>query len=99
MSTQMDIEHRLAKAFQPSFLKVINESEKHRGHSNGPQGSDLTETHFTIKMISSWFNTLPRLDRHRLVYAVLAELMPYPIHALRLELVSNDEDSSFNLMQ
>ncbi|RZI46153.1 BolA family protein [Candidatus Finniella inopinata] len=90
---QTDMELRLQKAFTPTFLKIENESEKHRGHVNGPQGVGVAETHFAIKMTSERFKGLPRLDRYRLVFGVLADLMPDPIHALRLELMDTGESS------
>ena len=92
MSYQIDIERRLNEAFKPSFLKIINESEKHRGHIDGPQGVGMAETHFSIKMICDKFQGLSRLERHRAVYEVLANLVPKPIHALRLELLSPIRD-------
>lgn len=91
MLYQKEIETRLKEKFDPSFLQVMNESEKHRGHANGPKGEDLAETHFFVKMMSSFFKNLSRLERHRQVYQILADLMPTPIHALRLELLSADE--------
>ena len=91
---QSHIEHRLRKAFSPTFLKIMNESEKHRGHVNGPQQEGLAETHFAIKMVSTQFNDLSRLARHRLVHNVLVDLMPHPIHALRLQLLGSDENRS-----
>jgi BolA protein len=91
-SHKTDIEHRLNQVFSPSFLNVTNESEKHRGHVNGPQGSERAETHFAVRMVSDQFNGLSRLDTHRLVFDVLADLMPKPIHALRLKLLGTDED-------
>ena len=90
---QTEMQQRLQKAFAPTFLKIVNESEKHRGHGQGPKGLGLAETHFAIKMASARFVGLSRLDRHRLVFKVLADLMPDPIHALRLELVDGDEAS------
>ena len=91
MIYETEIKFRLQNKFEPTNLEVINESEKHRGHINGPKGEEAAETHFYIKMYSHQFGGLSRLERHRQVYKVLDDLLPIPIHALRLELLNLDE--------
>ena len=85
MEVYQEIEKRLQKTFSPILLQIIDESDKHRGHLHGPNGQQV-ETHFKITMISSLLNNLNRLESHRLVYKALNDLMPTPVHALRLEL-------------
>jgi BolA protein len=88
---ETEIKSRLQNKFEPTVLEVVNESEKHRGHVNGPKGEEAAETHFYVKICSSQFKGLSRLERHRQVYQVLDDLLPTPIHALRLKLLSLDE--------
>ncbi len=91
MSYQFEIEQTLRKAFTPLVLEVLNESDKHRGHL--PKTMEVPETHFLVKMVSSSFNGLTRIQRHRLVYQILQDYIPFPIHALRLQIFGEYEQS------
>ena len=42
------------------------------------------ETHFNVVVVSPRFQGLTSIKRHRLVYAVLAEELRAPVHALSL---------------
>ena len=69
------------QTLKPSHLKVIDESHLHAGHA----GSQTGASHFRIIISSPEFNGLKPLQRHRLVYDQLADLIPFPIHALAIE--------------
>lgn len=75
-----EIENRLRLALNPSHLLVINDSEKHRGHSGYSGG----ESHFTVELVSTAFIGQSRLTRQRVVNAALAELLVEKIHALAI---------------
>lgn len=73
---------KLNKALEPSLLEVVDESHRHAGHAGArPEG----ETHFRIKIRAAGFAGKTRLDRHRMVNAVLADELKGPIHALSLD--------------
>lgn len=73
---------KLKEAFQPVTLEVVDESHRHHGHSGArPEG----ETHFRIVLRSEMFRGKSRLDRHRMVNAVLAEELQGPVHALAMD--------------
>lgn len=83
MQVRLAIVKKLSKAFNPYELDVIDESHKHIGHSGyKPEG----ETHFKIKMKTTVFGGLTRLDMQRQVFKALSEEMESRIHALSLEL-------------
>ena len=42
------------------------------------------ETHFNLELVSSCFEGLTSIKRHRLVYQILEEEMRSPVHALSL---------------
>merc|ERR1712216_3012 len=63
---QAGIQARLAEAFEPSFLEVINESSNH----NVPKGS---ESHFKVVVVSTKFDGQKLIDRHRSVNNVLSK--------------------------
>ncbi|RMC30582.1 BolA family protein [Paracoccus alkanivorans] len=79
-----EMRERLA-VLKPSRLEVIDESESHRGHAGYRDGG---QSHFRIRMASSSFSGLSRLQRHRLIHETLGDIMPR-IHALALELAES----------
>ena len=79
-----EMRERLA-VLTPSRLEIIDESEDHRGHSGYREGG---QSHFRIRMASSAFAGLSRLQRHRLIHDTLGDIVPR-IHALALELAES----------
>lgn len=74
---------KLTAAFAPTTLDVEDESHRHAGHAGARPGG---ETHFRIQMVSEAFLGKSRIERHRLVHAVLADELRDRIHALALSL-------------
>nr|CDP79345.1 transcriptional regulator BolA [Bartonella schoenbuchensis]CDP79526.1 transcriptional regulator BolA [Bartonella schoenbuchensis] len=88
MSTviQTVIETKLRDAFCPQKLEVINESSLHAGHRHeGGVFNSHGETHFRVKIFSSSFSGMSRVERHRAIYKVLQQELTTHIHALALE--------------
>jgi BolA family transcriptional regulator, general stress-responsive regulator len=75
------IRRKLTEAFAPVELFVEDDSASHEGHNGHRHGG---ETHFSVKIVSSAFTGLSRLERQRRVYAVLADELRTQIHALAL---------------
>ena len=72
---------RLEFALQPTRLELIDESEQHRGHGGyNPAG----ESHFRLTIESGAFEGKSRVDRQRLVYSALGDLMKERVHALSI---------------
>lgn len=71
------IEAKIRAAFDPVFLEVADESYRH----NVPAGA---ESHFKVIVVSESFSGERILTRHRSLYAVLAEELAGPVHALAL---------------
>ena len=86
LSKQKKIENALLDLLDPEFLEVLNESSSHAGHS-GDDGSG--ESHYCIKIKSNVFDELSRLERHKLIYSVLGDLVN-TIHALRIEIINGN---------
>jgi BolA protein len=73
---------RLNSALLPTNIELIDDSEQHRGHGGyNPAG----ESHFTLKIESSAFVGKNRVERQRLIYAALGELMRERVHALSIK--------------
>jgi len=75
------MQQRLQAALQPQTLEIIDESHHHVGHAGARDGRG----HFRLHIVSSAFAGLSPLQRHRLIYAALGELMQTDIHALSIE--------------
>ncbi|MDX2074642.1 MAG: BolA family protein [Alphaproteobacteria bacterium] len=69
MSIAKQMEEKLARHFSPTFLRIINDSNKHAGHL--PE--DLDESHLGIVVVSEKFAGMSRVDRSRTVHAVVAD--------------------------
>ena len=88
MTFEEHLKQKLIAAFNPQFLEITNDSDQHRGHRESPQ---TEHSHFTIKMRSQDFVGISKIACHRLVYAVLEEELKSRIHALKLDLKSNED--------
>jgi BolA protein len=75
---------KLAAAFAPERLDVINESHLHAGHQGGAVDG-TGETHFRVRIMSAAFDGLGRLARHRAVNDALADELAGGVHALAIE--------------
>ncbi|WFE90416.1 BolA family transcriptional regulator [Roseibium porphyridii] len=88
MSTKQIIADKLHAAFSPSFLNVIDESDKHKGHGGWREGG---ETHFRVQIASAAFEGMNRVARHRAINDLLAQELESGVHALALEIRSDSE--------
>ena len=75
------LKERLTAALQPTELEIIDESHLHAGHAGAAGGA----RHFAVRIVSTQFAGITRMTQHRLVYAAVTDLMPHPIHALRID--------------
>ena len=72
---------RLNEALHPTRIELVDDSEAHRGHGGyNPAG----ESHFTLRIESPAFSGKGRVDRQRLIYAALGDLMEGRVHALSI---------------
>lgn len=68
-------------ALAPTHLEIIDESHLHAGHEGARGGAG----HFRIVIASNQFKGIAPLARHRLVYDLVDDLIPYPVHALAIQ--------------
>lgn len=72
---------RLDSALSPTRIELVDDSEKHRGHGGyNPAG----ESHFTLEIESEAFAGKSRVERQRMVYKALGDLMRERVHALQI---------------
>ena len=79
---------RLNSALSPTPIELIDDSEQHRGHGGyNPAG----ESHFSLTIESPAFAGRSRIERQRLVYAALGDLMHERVHALSIRATAPGE--------
>lgn len=83
MSIQAAIEQKL-QALEPTHVTVENESHRHAVPPN-------SETHFKVTVVSPHFQGLMPVKRHQRLYALLADELAGPVHALALHLYTPQE--------
>ena len=89
MTIEAQLKEKLMVELRPTHLDVINESELHAGHRSSP---GTGESHFRILIVSAAFIGKSRVERHRLVNAVLAEDVGKRVHALALNAYAPGEN-------
>lgn len=86
------IASKLIEKFNPSFLKIDNDSAKHAHHSGIRGASNVTESHFRLIIISELFKGQNMPSRHRAVYQALEdELKNKGVHALQMKTKTPEE--------
>lgn len=88
MSVADAIRAKLTAAFSPQTLHVYDDSEKHRGHAGHREGG---ETHFRVTIVSSAFEGITLVARHRKINETLAEEFRAGLHALQLSTLTPEE--------
>jgi BolA protein len=80
------IRERLMKAFAPEVIEIIDDSHKHAGHASARGGG-----HFAVRIVSAAFAGKNLVQRHRMVYEAMGELMQHEVHALTIKAETPNE--------
>lgn len=88
MRTEDVITRKLTDAFAPESLEVVDESHQHAGHAGHRQGG---ETHYRVYIVAAAFKGKSRLDRHRMINAILAPELAAGVHALAIHATAPGE--------
>lgn len=75
------IRQALEEALHPEHLEIIDESHLHAGHAGARDGRG----HFRVVIASGAFEGLSPVQRHKLVYRAVGDMMNTDIHALGVE--------------
>ena len=86
MSTIKSIKQKLA-VLNPEKIEILDESAKHEGHEGAKDGGG----HFFLTIVSYDFSKKSTMDRHRMIYAALEEMMNKDIHALSIKAYTPEE--------
>ena len=86
------IRERLTQALQPASLEIIDESARHAGHAGAASGGG----HYIVHIVSAAFQDKSPIQRHRLVYDAVGDMLHTEIHALSIQAKTPQEASSPN---
>lgn len=81
------IEQRLRAVFDPATIEIVDDSAAHAGHAGAASGAG----HFNVLIIAPVFMDKSRLERHRMVYGALQDMMQKDIHALGIKALAPAE--------
>ncbi len=81
------IREKIQAAFTPDQLDIIDESHLHAGHAGAKDGKG----HFNVSIVSDQFAEKSLINRHKMVYEALADLMETDIHALSIKAKTQEE--------
>jgi BolA protein len=79
---------RLNSSLAPTRIELVDDSEQHRGHGGYNRAG---ESHFSLRIESPAFAGKTRVERQRMVYAALGDLMRERVHALSIKAVAPGE--------
>lgn len=81
------IRERLVRELSPVSVEIIDESAKHAGHAGAASGGG----HFIVSIVADAFRDKNLIQRHRLVYDAVDDIMHREIHALSIQAKTPDE--------
>ena len=94
MRVSTAIRDRLETGLHPARSELVDESARHAGHSGArPEG----ESHFRLIIVADAFAGANRIQRQRMVFQALGDLMRTDIHALSIEALTPEEDAAAHL--
>ncbi len=82
------IRTRIENALAPASLEVIDDSAAHAGHEGARTHGG---GHYTVRVVAQGFAGKGPVERHRMVYAALGDLMQSDIHALSIKALAPGE--------
>lgn len=75
------------ETLEPIRLELVDDSHRHAGHAGAADGRG----HFSVLVVSNRFAGLRQLQRHRLIYDTVGDLMVTDIHALSIHALAPGE--------
>lgn len=81
---------KLQTNLEPTHLDVVDFSHQHAGR-------DGTESHMTVTIVSSVFEGMRTVQRHRKIYQILADELSNGLHALQIHAYTSQEMEKANI--
>ena len=79
------IKTKLSENLNIDSLEIIDESHKHANHAQSSGG------HFRVRIVSEDFQDKSLIERHRMVYGILGDMLKNEIHALSIDAKAPNE--------
>ena len=76
---------QLESCFHPTELEITDDYDKHIGHPHMGAG------HYSVRIVAPEFSSLMPVQRHRMIYAALENLLRTDIHALSIKALAPGE--------
>jgi len=86
MSAIIETMRQRLAALAPEHLDIEDDSASHAGHAGARSGG-----HYNVLIVSACFSGKSRIERQRMVYDALGDLMQHGIHALALKTLTPDD--------
>ena len=86
---EQKINELLQRTLNPASCQLVDESALHAGHAGAKSGGG----HYRLLVVSTMFIGQSRVQRHRLVYDCLRDMMHTEIHALAITALTPAEVS------
>ena len=80
-----EIRRILTEGLDPAHLDVEDDSARHAGHAGAAGRTDGGVTHLRIRVVSGAFAGKGRVERHRMVTALLDGELAKGLHAIAIE--------------
>jgi BolA protein len=87
-SREEKINSILQGTLAPTRCQLVDESALHAGHAGAASGGG----HYRLLVVAAIFEGQNRVNRHRLVYDCLRDMMRTEIHALAITALAPSED-------
>jgi BolA protein len=88
MSAVEVLRERLAQ-LSPAALEIRDDSARHAGHAGAKSGG-----HYAVSIVAACFAGLSTMQRHRLVYDAVGDLVQQGIHALSISARTPEENQT-----
>jgi BolA protein len=80
------LRNAIERALAPATVTIQDDSAQHAGHAGAREGG-----HFRVLVVSERFRGRARIERHRLVYEAVRELMGTEVHALNISALAPED--------
>ncbi|UTH73405.1 BolA family transcriptional regulator [Chromobacterium sp. IIBBL 290-4] len=87
MSSTIEMLEAALQSLAPDHIDIQDDSALHAGHAGAKGGGG----HYTLTIVSARFAGLGRIQRHRLIYQTLGDLMTSRVHALAIRALTPEE--------
>lgn len=88
MQTKDKIEQILGENIHATVLTILDDSNKHKGHTGAIESGG---GHFHVLIVSTDFEGLTLVARHKKIYALLMNTLKEQIHALGIKALTPQE--------